>query len=160
MNCCIVNGIVSLFRFSWSWYQGPRLIFGLYLTCRYTPGIEMDIALVLNWYYLKCLVPGRQVLAGGWYVHEVISVWSDSLIPGPVYKPGLQPGTRPALVSTVKSCPIDAETVVHPGSGTTLPPKGQGLLDPGGNERMNAVGGYYKIRHPPTQRGPDPGAQR
>ncbi len=60
------------------------------------------IALVLNWYYLKSLVPGRQVLAGGWYVHEVISVWSDSLIPGPVYKPGLQPGTRPTLVSPVK----------------------------------------------------------
>jgi len=104
--------------------RGPRLILGLYVTCRYPPGIAMNIALVLNWYYLKSLVPRRQVLAGGWNVHEVISVWSDSLIPGPVYKPGLQPGTRPTLVSTVKSWPVDAETVVHPGNGTTLPPRG------------------------------------
>jgi hypothetical protein len=104
--------------------RGPRLILGLYVTCRYPPaGIETDIALVLNWYYLKSPVPRRQVLAGDWNVHGVISVWSDSLIPGPVYKPGLEPGTRPTLVSTVKSWPVDAETVVHPGNGTTLPPR-------------------------------------
>jgi len=36
-----------------SWYQGPRLIFGWYVAG--IPDIETNIALVLNWYYLKSL---------------------------------------------------------------------------------------------------------
>ncbi len=109
----------------------------------------MDIALVLNWYYLKSLVPSRQVLAGGWYVHEVISAWSDSLIPGPVYEPGLQPGTRPTLVSTVKSWPVDADTVVHPGSGTTLhEARDDYWIGAGTNERTNECS--RRVLHDPT----------
>jgi hypothetical protein len=94
----------------------------------------------------------------------LISVWSDSLIPGPVYKPGLQPGTRPTLVSAVKSWPVDAETVVHPGSGTTLhEARDDYWLGAGTNERTNErmqSAGTTRSPHPPTKRGPDPGAQR
>jgi hypothetical protein len=33
----------------------------------YILGIETDIAVVLNWYYLKSLIPTRQLLVHGWY---------------------------------------------------------------------------------------------
>jgi hypothetical protein len=33
----------------------------------YILGIETDIAVVLDWYYLKSLIPTRQVLVHGWY---------------------------------------------------------------------------------------------
>ncbi len=34
---------------------------------KYIPDIEIDIALVSNWYYLQCLLPGKYWYKAGWY---------------------------------------------------------------------------------------------